>query len=115
MWNQSYGTTGNDEGFCVKQTVDGGYIISGWTESLYGSDRYDLLLIKTDLDGNEIWTLTWGGYWNEAGSSVVQTADEGFLVVGWTWSYSNGYSDFLLIKTDLDGNVVWWKNIGGNL
>jgi len=62
----------------------------------------DVLLFKTDGQGNEQWRKTFGEGW---GGSVQQTADGGFIVTG-------GYGIFLL-KTDGQGNDEWRKTYGG--
>ena len=50
LWNQSIGTDKIDHGYSVSQTMDGGFIITGYTESENNND--DILLIKTDPLGN---------------------------------------------------------------
>jgi TolB-like protein len=112
QWAKTYGGTSSDYAYPVQQTSDGGYIVAGWTWS-FGAGGGDIFLIKTDANGNIIWAKTYGGTsWDEA-YSVQQTSDGGYIVAGWTWSFGVGYSDFFLIKTDANGNIIWAKTYGG--
>ncbi len=120
-WNQTYGGTSVDGGFCVRQTGDGGYIITGFTASS-GAGGYDVWLIKTDENGNHLWNQTYGGTLNEEGKSVVQTSDGGYIITGtkgiivlaYTMSIRNAIpTDVLLIKTDENGNHLWNQTYGG--
>jgi len=104
QWTKTFGGTLNEEGNSVKQTNDGGFIITGSTRS-YGTGSDDVYLIKTDSNGSVQWTKTFGGANDEAGNSVIQTNDGGFLVNGYTTSSFATYStDIYLIKTDSNGN-----------
>lgn len=93
-------------GYSLQQTSDNGFIITG-------EKNGDILLLKTDQNGNEIWSKTYGGLNDDRGYSVSQTDDEGYIITGYTKSYGSGGSDVWLIKTDDDGNEQWNKTYGG--
>jgi hypothetical protein len=110
QWAKTYGGTDYEEPYSVQQTSDGGYIVAGWTGSLV-TGYFDIILIKTDADGNIQWAKTYGGTGDDIARSVQQTSDGGYIVAGGTWPSGNG--DILLIKTDASGNVQWAKTYGG--
>ena len=96
QWSKLYGGTGEDRSSSSTQTSDGGFIITGKTES-YGAGSKDVWLIKTDSSGNKQWDQTFGGTGDEYGFSVIQTSDDGFVIAGYTDSYGAGNSDVWLI------------------
>ena len=111
-WNKTYGGQKKDGGLSVQQTFDGGYIISGYTFS-FGSGENDVYLIKTDMNGNEEWSKTFGGQSRDNGYWVQQTFDGGYIISGNTQSFGAGENDIYIIKTNRNGNEEWSKTFGG--
>ena len=101
-WEQMFGGDEDDICYSVQQTTDGGYIITGGTES-FGIGFSSIYLIKTDENGTEQWSQTFGGTGYDYGRSVQQTIDGGYIIVGTTLSFSQYNSDVYLIKTDENG------------
>jgi len=110
-WSKTYGRTGYDASGNVILTVDGGYAMSGYTNSS-GAGGNDYWLVKTDSFGNVQWNKTYGGAGSESCYNVYQTADRGYLMVGITTSFGAGGVDGWLVKTDASGNMQWNKTYG---
>jgi hypothetical protein len=109
---KTYRGPNNDHASSVQQTSDGGYIVAGRTNS-FGAGNYDVLLVKTDANGNVQWAKTYGGTSADFAYSVQQTSDGGYILTGYTESFGAGGRDIFLIKTDADGNIQWAKTYGG--
>lgn len=113
LWTKIIGGTAEDAANCVQQTSDGGYIVTGHTSS-FGAGMNDLLLIKMDSNGTIQWTKTYGGTANDAGRSIKQTTDGGYIIAGYTSSFGTGYQDTYLLRTDGTGTIVWEKTYGNS-
>ncbi len=110
-WWRTYGGTDIEHGRSVQQTADGGYIIAGTTVSFGpGGDVY---LIKTDAQGDTLWTRTYGGTDYDYGYSVQQTSDSGYIIAGYTHSFGAVGDDVYLIKTNASGDTLWTRTYGG--
>jgi hypothetical protein len=112
LWTRTYGGTGDDLGTSVEPTSDGGYVVAGYTTS-FGAGGYDVYLIKTNSSGETLWTRTYGGTGNDAGYSVEQTSDGGYIVTGYTAPPSAATKDVYLIKTNASGDARWTNSYGG--
>ncbi len=112
LWNKTFGSTGDDGGYSVIETSDGGYVVTGRRISVSSGTEWDVWLIKTDTRGDLIWDETYGADGSDGGYSVAQTDDGGYIIAGFTTSYGAGWHDFWLIKTDSLGNLQWHKTFG---
>ena len=105
-WNKTYGGTGYDEAYALVQTADGGYALVGDTDS-FGAGYSDFWLVKTDASGIVQCNKTYGGAADDYPWDLVQTADGGYALVGWTASFGAGNNDFWLVKTDVESGLAW--------
>src|SRR3972149_78207 len=112
LWTKTFGGITYDVGNSVRQTTDGGYIIAGTTYS-FGVGNADVYLIKTDANGNTLWTKTFGRTNSDLGYSVQQTTDGGYVIAGLTDSFGAGLYDVYLIKTNGSGDTLWTKTFAG--
>lgn len=111
LWTKTFGGADWDWGLDVKQCTDGGYIVAGITES-FGAGNEDVYLIRTDDNGNTLWTSTYGGIERDGGSCIQQCQDGGFIISGYTHSYGVGDADVYVIKTNTNGIPLWSKTYG---
>ena len=112
LWTKVYGGTGNDWGYSIQPTSDGGYIIVGFTDS-FGAGNTDIWLLKVNSNGDTVWTKTFGGAEEDEGWCVLETTDGGYIISGHTKSFGPGEEDLWLIKTNITGDTVWTKIYGG--
>ena len=111
LWEKTFVEDAPAQGWSMQLTDDGGYIITGEKTSLENFLN-DILLIKTDSEGELLWEKTFGGDHEDKGLDVLQTNDGGYIIIGFTgWERYVG-SDGLLIKTNSDGEKVWSKTHG---
>ena len=111
-WEKLFGGPVQDWGYAVQQTLDGGYIVVGMTNS-FGTGDFDAYAVKTDSFGTGMWAGVWGGTDGECANSVVQAADSGYVIAGYTGSFGPGNNDVWLIKTNGAGDTLWTKTFGG--
>ncbi|MFC1799473.1 T9SS type A sorting domain-containing protein [Candidatus Eisenbacteria bacterium] len=105
-WTKFYGGPAHDTASSVKTLADGGFVFTGGTRS-YGAGGDDVWLVRTDADGDTVWTKTYGGVNYDSGREVQVTSDNGFIIGGHTVSFGNGIYDLYLVKAggDLSGVV----------
>ena len=125
QWESAFGGSNSDVANDVHQTKDGGYIVTGFSESgdgdLQGAGAHgedDLWLLKLDANGNKQWSKLYGGVEDEVGWSVLQTSDGGYVAAGESNSFNihgaHGADDFYVVKVDSLGNMQWQQAYGGS-
>jgi hypothetical protein len=107
QWARLAGGGGHEQGSAVRQTSDGGYIVTGHTNSIDRNGRRDVLLLKYDGSGTLQWARTVGGTSGDDADSVEQTSDGGYIVSGRTTSFGAGATGLYLIKFDGAGTLQW--------
>lgn len=111
-WSHTYGGSGNDQAYSVKQTSDGGYILAGQSNSFTAGEDNDVYVVKTDVLGDTLWTRTYGGSNEDIANAVDVTADGGYIIAGYSLSFGGNY-DVFAVKTDGLGTAVWQQNYDG--
>ncbi|MBK7377894.1 MAG: PQQ-like beta-propeller repeat protein [Ignavibacteriales bacterium] len=114
LWTRQYGGDSIDVAYDVEELWDGGFVVVGYTKSAITLlTGYDVWLIRTDSNGNVLWSRTYGGNGDEYGYSIKKTEDYGFIIAGTTNSFGAGQFDFYVIRTDSLGDTLWTRTFGG--
>ena len=113
IWEKTMGGPKIDSANNVLVDDDESILITGLTASA-GAGSYDLWVIKTDNAGNTLWNKTFGGKMGDIGHSAVHTSDGGYMVVGETSSYGQGWNDVWLLKLTSEGVPVLNITFGGS-
>ena len=132
IWQKCFGGSNNDYAYSIQQTIDGGYIVaglsnsedgdvSGWHEGYYWNDAtYDYWIVKLNTDGDLVWQKCLGGTATDMAFSIKQTTDGGYIVAGLSNSEDgdvsgwHGSFDYWIAKLDSAGNLLWQKCLGGS-
>ncbi len=134
VWQYLFGDTQNDEAYSITESTDQGFIIAGRSNSsntgtLLGLNNNgpggtaDYWILKLSSTGAIIWQRLFGGDDDDIPYTIDNTLDGGALVGGYSRSASNtgtltgltnnGEADYLIMRLDESGNVVWQKLLGG--
>jgi hypothetical protein len=105
LWSKTYGGTEAERAWSVKNTSDGGYVVIGWTES-FGNGGSDFYIIKTDQNGDSLWTRTYGDWRNEEAREIIETADGGYIFAGRRANPEIEY-EYYIMKIDSQGDSLW--------
>lgn len=105
IWSKTFGGASWDVGEALCESDDGNVFVCGYTHS-FGEGEEDVYLVKTDKNGNKILSRTYGGERLDMANSLSLTEDGGLLIGATSGSFSNN-TDFLLIRTDDQGNEMW--------
>lgn len=118
-FNKNFGAGSDDWVKDVAQTIDGGYVIAGYSNTTI-SGQMDMHVIKVDDKGNKVFDKIIGGSDEDFAYSVKATPDGGCIVAGYTESNdgditgNHGQGDLLVIKLNNSGDISWKKILGGS-
>jgi len=108
LWSKIYGGPKVDAFYEIVNMADSGFAFTGFTESFgighRGSDSANVMLIRTDANGDTLWTRTYGGTKMDEVFGLVKTDDEGLVILAYSSSFGTDSLDAYLIKTDASGN-----------
>lgn len=111
IFQKTYGGVNtSDFAEAVIETADGNFVFAGTTAN-FGAGGFDMYLVKTDSDGNEIWSQAYGTAANEVGVGVVELSDGSLVCVGNT-NFLPSNPQIYAVKTDADGNEIWKTAVG---
>ena len=139
QWDYRFGGTEADGLMSLKQTIDGGFILYGYSTSDVSGDKtqpnwdticnsicsYDYWIIKTDSLGNKQWDKRFGGNNFDVLRTACQTSDSGYILGGYSysdvsgdktqpnWDTTNLTPDYWIVKIDSIGSKQWDKRFGG--
>jgi hypothetical protein len=120
LWRRNYGGVNSDYGTVARETADGGFILAGYSNTYSTMSaldlvpaQYDCILYRLDDTGHKQWRRTYGGLQGDYCWDIRQTADRGFVFLGYTYCDTNGGADLLVARVDSSGHKMWRKNFGG--
>ena len=106
LWSKTVGGSGFEVGYDVCETGDHGFLITGYTTSI-GAGSRDVLVIKTDSQGNLLWEKSFGGPDIDIGFSAYETSDQCYVVCGSTKSFGNHSDDVYIVMMNEKGDLIW--------
>jgi hypothetical protein len=124
VWQNSFGGSDGDYGISLNNTIDGGLILAGSTNSNDGNvtgnhGGTDCWIIKLDVNYNIEWQKCYGGSEDDHAHCIVQTSDNGYVISASSRSSDGdltenfGESDIWIVKLNSIGDIDWQKSIGG--
>jgi hypothetical protein len=113
LWTKTYDNSQNDAGMAVQQTADSGFIVAGYTR--YTISVNNIYLIKTDSNGDTLWTRQITDTITANAKSVHQTSDGGYIIVGVVAVPPTNTGNIYLIRTDSNGDTLWTRQYGDSL
>lgn len=111
LWNKTYGGNRDNVFRAVVATGKNEYVCVGYTNSI-GNGDYDVWLVKMDENGTLQWSSTYAGVGSDMGYALTVTRD-GYVIAGETHSFGNGDAKAFVLKTDLNGKLLWQRAYGG--
>ena len=100
QWNKTFGTSRDDSARDIQISPDGGFVITGYTDS-YVTQYFEVWLIKTNNLGVEEWNVTFDNNNKQCrGLALRQTSEGGYIIAGVIHPFESIEEDIILIKTN---------------
>jgi hypothetical protein len=112
LYGKGIGGDQYEEARSLVALSDGSFVLAGQTSS-FGQGGADFYAKKLDEDGNSVWGWAIGYSGDEMAYGITSTSDNGFAIVGETYSVGAGMSDVWLVKINSDGELQWSWSLGG--
>ena len=109
LWMNTYGDSHENGSQGLTLLSDGTFIVCGESHTA-SSPAFDFSFDKIDLSGAEQWRSTFGGAGSDAAFSVLEVYG-GYLLCGYSSSYSPGPISAVIARTDTAGNLLWARSI----
>lgn len=124
-WRRYFGGTNNDRSYDAWETADGGFLMTGTSESIDfdkidPKGSYDYWAVRITANGDLLWTKAFGGAEIDNSYASVKTADGNYIMVGDSRSSDqdvtspHGNADAWMVKFDDNGSMIWQKSFGGS-
>mgnify|MGYP001034581856 CR=1 FL=1 len=123
-WQKIYGGFHHDEPTAIKQTKDGGFIVSGYSESADGDvtdarGYDDFWILKLNSTGDLEWKKNLGSVYADRSFNIIETSDGGYATVGFLRNPSvsdsnHRYNEVYVVKLNNTGKAQWTKKYGGD-
>lgn len=133
LWKKTYGGSGDDFGFSVVETPEGGFVLLGYSNSQDGDvpptkGYHDNWIIKIDADGAVLWKKSFGYSGHDHSYNLIATQDGGYFFNGFldvtasngmgndkksSSASRHGVGEFWCHKLDANGNIQWRRYFGG--
>jgi hypothetical protein len=114
IWNKAYGGQGIDYCESLIKTQDGGFVMVGRTNSS-GAGDYDIFILRTDNNGNELWNKTLGDQYKDYGYQIVEALNGDLIIIGdHQWGSQNYAFDVYLARIDSTGTILRWNYTFGD-
>jgi len=113
VWNVTVGGEKVDRLFSAVTTNDG-FLTVGFTNSFADKNGSDVWVVKVNSIGSVVWSKPYGWSSEDAGEAITSTPDGCYMIAGYTNSIGDGNRNFLLLKIDSSGNMLWHRNYGGS-
>ena len=131
VWEKSFGFSGADQSYIIKQTSDGNFLLggsldvtaSGGQGNSKTSKRHaggDYWLLKIDANGNKLWSRYYGGQFTDTLLDISETENGNYILTGYSDSSDTDISnnlgeyDFWIVKVNNTGDLIWERNFGGS-